>query len=366
MVEKLKQIDKKYLIVFVGIVGILFLIIIVAVIIKLFSGPGKNYESLENKLVKAAEKYISNEDITPIEKGEKLVITADTLIAEDYLKELSKYIDDTCTAQVTVMNNGGVALYIPDVQCTEYKTTHLKEKLIDDNLVVDSTEKYPSGLYEENGEYIFKGKYPNNYVSFGGIIWRILRIDSNGDLRVIKVQTEEDPYYWDTKYNVATKGSTGINEYETSLFVERITAKYSKFKDEHKKHLIEHSVCIGKRSRTDVEIGLSIDCEQILEKQYISTLSITEYALASLDENCVNLASGSCKNYNYLNSVLTTAIWTTTASNETTYQIYTLGNNSTRLKAANEENKYHWVIHISGEELYKSGTGSVSDPYIIE
>lgn len=366
MTEKLKQIDKKYLIIFAGIIGVLFLFVIIIIIINIFSGPGSDYKALENKLVTMAQKYIEKEELPPIEKGDSLLISADTLIAEGYMKELSKYIGDTCTGQVTVMNNGGVALYIPDIQCTEYNTIHLKQQIIDDNLVTDSTIKYPAGLYEINGEYIFKGKTPNNYVSFGGITWRILKIDSNGDLRLLKANMEEDTFYWDTKYNVNTKESTGVNDYETSLFLEKLNATYSNFKDEHKKNIIYHDVCIGKRSRTDIEMSLDIDCATVLEKQYLSTVSLGEYVLASLDENCINLASGSCKNYNYLNYVFTTSIWTTTASAENTYQIYTLGNNSTRLRATNEQYKYHWIIHVSGEELYKSGTGSSSDPYIID
>jgi hypothetical protein len=32
---------------------------------------------------------------------------------------------------------------------------------------------------------------------------------------------------------------------------------------------------------------------------------------------------------------------------------------------ANESHKYHYVIYISGDELYIDGDGSIDNPYII-
>ena len=55
MVDALKSMDKKYLMIIGGIFGILLLVIIVLASMKGCSGPSKNYQSAENKMVKAAK-----------------------------------------------------------------------------------------------------------------------------------------------------------------------------------------------------------------------------------------------------------------------------------------------------------------------
>lgn len=365
MGEKLKQIDKKYLIIAGAIIGLLVFVIILMVVLKLLSGPGKNYTKLENKIVSAAQNYVKeNPEFIP-EEGTSVVFDSETLISAGNLKELSKYIDDTCTASVRVMNNGGKSLYLPDLQCSEYHTTHLKQKLIDDQLIVGSEDPYESGLYESNGEYIFRGKHVNNYVSFGGLTWRIMKIDGNGNLRLIKNSAEKGKKYWDNKYNVSANKNWGINDYKNSFLVEYLNQSYDKVNDKNKAHLIPHDVCVGKRSLKDMSISYSIDCAEKLEGQYISVINTLDYPMASLDENCKAIGDGSCTNYNYLKDVVSTS-WTSTGVSDNTYQIFYISSGYVSTFNASKSNSYNWVVYLSGEELYKTGSGTADDPYVIE
>ena len=41
------------------------------------------------------------------------------------------------------------------------------------------------GLYQNNEEYIFKGKNTNNYLEYDGRLWRIVKMSKNGDIKLI-------------------------------------------------------------------------------------------------------------------------------------------------------------------------------------
>ena len=130
MGEKFKQIDKRFLVIVGAIFGVLILIVVIAVVMKMISGRNLSYEKIEEKLVKAAQEYITDGEVEAPAEGTSIVISDQELINTEYLKELSEYTDDTCSASVTVMNNGGLALYLPDLKCGEYMTKHLSEKII--------------------------------------------------------------------------------------------------------------------------------------------------------------------------------------------------------------------------------------------
>lgn len=364
MLDRIKQIDKKFLIIGGVVVGFIILLIILMVVIKLLSGPGTNYSKLEDKLITAAKNYMKeNSELIPLE-GEQVVLDSSTLISEGKIKELDKYVEDECTATVTVMNNGGQSLYLPNLTCTGYQTLQLKTKIIDDQLVIDAENPYEGGLYEVDGEYIFKGKNVNNYVSFGGLTWRIVKIDENGNLRLIKASAEKAKKMWDNKYNVDEKKTYGINDYENSYIRETLIASYEGVTDKNKAHIIPQDVCVGKRSSSDMSISYDIDCSEILSGDYISVINTLDFAMASLDENCTVVGAGACTNYNYLYNTISSS-WTTIGSADNSYEVYNIsGGYVSTLKAKNSVN-YNWVIYVSGEELYTSGDGSESNPYVI-
>lgn len=365
MVDKLKQIDKKYLMIGGGIIGLIVLVIIIMVVIKLLSGPGKNYGKVEQKIVTAAQEYFKkNPDSIP-EEGSSTKLDAETLIADGHLKNLEKLIDDTCTASVTVMNNGGKSLYLPDLQCTEYKTVHFKDKIIEDQLVEDSENPYESGLYEVDGEYIFKGKNVNNYISWSGITWRILKIDENGNLRLLKSNYEKGKKIWDNKYNVELGKSRGVNDYVNSSLLETLNESYQGIQDTNKAHLIPHEVCVGKRAENELKISYDVDCAEKIDNQYISTINTLDYPMASLDENCKEVGSGSCTNYNYLNDNISTS-WTTIGNADNTYEVYYISAGWVGTSNANKSQNYNWIVYVSGEELYTEGDGTLENPYVIQ
>ena len=397
MKDALKSMNKKYLIVIASIFAILFLIILVVAVTRACSKPGSNYERVEKKLVDGAKKYFKdNPDAKPTE-GNSVTVSATTLSEGKYMKALSAYLKDTsCVADVKVYNNGGQYLVVPNLECAEYKTTHLADKIKNDNLISTSQNSYEeneqndpnanslnnnqvsnqqinednnsndyiSGLDDVNGVYIFKGKKPNNYLTFGGIKWRIIDIDENNIIRALKIDSEKRSQRWDTKYNVDVKDSKGINDYKNSTILETLNTEYGKFKDENKQHLAPMSVCIGKRNDKLLGTSRDIDCSSRLDNQYISLINSGDYARASLDEHCTSITSGSCVNYNYLSSILIQS-WTTNTHLDNSYQAIAINSGLAHAFDAKEALKYNWVIAINGDEKFTKGDGTESNPYVV-
>ena len=407
----MNKLNKKFLIVVFGIIGVTILIIVFVAIFRACNRKTSNYSSIEKKLVSAAKKYYkANEEEIP-GLSENSTITASELTEAGYIKGLSEYLtDDSCTGSVTIYNNGGQYLLIPNLKCDEYQTVHLSDKIIKDNLVssstsyedtgdglgetnteeeqineeTDETEQaesneennsnvtnneisrdYVSGLYEMDGLYVFRGKDTNNYISFGNTTWRILDIDGNGLIRVVKNESESRPLRWDTKYNVEISKNYGINDYKNSYILEELNKSYMKFQDSNKSHLMPFNVCVGRREESDVSLNRSSDCSTVLEDQYIGLVSSSDYARASLDENCNSITAGSCSNYNYLSKVLYQT-WTSTAVTRSTYEAIYINSGIAASMETRTAANYNWVIALNGKELYTKGSGTLEDPYVIE
>lgn len=371
MINALKRLDKKFL-VFAGLLIFVPLTIIILLVIIQGCGDKKiTPEQYETKMINALEKYVKSENKEPKAEGELLEVDLSTLVNKNYIKSTEKLLDDsTCNGTVSVRRNGasvestngGYLSYTVDLNCNNYSTTHLSDKIIEDNLVTQE-----SGLYQDGEGYIFKGDKVKNYITFFGIDYRIMSIDKNGILKLIKNEPEVTTKIWDNKFNVETNRSTGKNIFKDSIIRDYLINDYESLKKvslEARKNIVAYDVCVGKRSSSNYTIDLTLDCSEMLEKQVVSLLNVSDFARASLDENCVDLRSQSCNNYNYLRGVATDS-WTLNVITDNTYEVIYLSNGRMELQNANTYNTYNIVIYIDGSQIYNSGNGSSTSPYIV-
>ena len=370
MVNALKRMDKKFLII-AGIIVMLPIFIIVFLAIIQGCGNKKvSYEEYEKKMLSAGKKYIENTDKLPKNEAETYVVKLSTLISEGYIKTTEDLIEDSsCEGSVIVRRNGssieetngGFLNYTVNLECDNHSTITLSKKIKED-LVTSG-----SGLYQDGNLYVFKGDKPNNYINFLGYNYRIMSMDENGILRLIKIDAEATNRLWDNKYNIETSSFNGINIYKDSIMKEYLENYYKdvkKIKTKAKERIVAYDVCIGKRSALDYSISSDIDCAEKIEKQLVSLVNVSDYARASLDENCTNLRSRSCINYNYLSKILSST-WTLNASADNTYEVIYLSQGLMETQNANLYNEFNVVIHIDGNELYVEGKGSKDKPYIL-
>ena len=370
MVNALKRMDKKFLIMAGLIICLPIVIIIFLAIIQGCGNKKITHEKYEEKMISALQNYAKDSDKLPEKEGEILTVELSTLINKGYIKSTEDLLDDTtCEGSVSVRrngasieaNDGGFLSYTVDLDCKAYSTTHLVDK-IKENVVTEG-----EGLYKEGDSYIFKGKKVKNYINFFGNNYRIMGIDKDGILKLVKAEAEMPEKLWDNKFNVETNRTTGKNIYKDSTMLDYLLNDYSnpkKFTEQSKEYMIAYDVCTGKRSATNYEINSDLDCSEKLEKQIISLLNVSDYSKASLDPDCTNLKSLSCNNYNYLYGSASST-WTLNVPLENTYEVILLSNGLMELINANTYNSYNLVIYIDGNHLYTTGTGSSSEPYVI-
>lgn len=371
MINALKKLDRKFLIIAISLLVLPILLIIFLAIIQGCSNRKMNYDAYEKKMISAANVYFKNKDMIPTKEAQTAKVTLDELVKNTSLKDPAKALkDDTCTGSVTVRRNGnsveknaeGFLNYTVDLKCKDYSTVHLVDKLKENVVTSDS------GLYQIDNTYIFKGDNPKNYITFFGVNYRIMSIDSNGVLKLVKEDSEDIDRIWDNKYNVDVEHYYGKNIYKDSQILKYLLNDYNNSKVISKKareHIVAYNVCIGKRSSNDYSINKSTDCSEVLQGQVISLINVSDYASASLDQDCNSTNSRACNNYNYLYRVAQST-WTLNSVSDNTYGVIYLSNGMMRTTNANDYNDYNIVIYVDGNELYTEGIGSSENPYIIK
>lgn len=361
----MKKLDSKFLMTCGIIISLPIIFILFMMLIRGCSSKAKTYSKYEEMMVSKAKSYAKNHKMLP-SSGKSTIIKLENLTDAGLKKPEKALKDSSCSGSVVIKNNSKdnhtYYNYIPYLECDNYKTKYIKDYLMKD--VVTSG----SGLYKIGDEYRFKGVKANNYLSFYGVIYRIIKIDSNGYLKLIKEKNQDVSNNWDNKYNINKKGYTGVNNYSDSLIIDRLLNDYRNDKNltkDAKSKIIPHSVCIGKRSIDNLDINITSECDIKLDNQIISLPSITDYTLASYDPNCKQIGEPSCTNYNYFTNFIDYTWTVDTVSNDDSL-VYYIDSVGSDLVEANKYKKYNWVIYIDSEEVYQSGKGTDKSPYIIK
>lgn len=354
----------KYMFIVIGaFVGLMLIIGIV----KLIVGNKLSYAKIEDKMQKATVEYLNDKDTElSLPTGNEVVnVDVEDLVANKNMKELSKYIKDknvTCTGNVVVRKQNDEYLYIPHLDCGDaYKTISLKDYIIDKQGVVTDGD----GLYYLNNEYTYRGEYVNNYVTFAGQTWRILKIDIDGNIKLLQDETKLKRT-WDNRYNVEAKSSVGINNYELSRINKTLNDLYDEiFTDDDKKYITSKYLCVGRRFIGDTTKDGQTECAEILENQKIGLIQIDEYLRVSLDSNCTKIREGACQNYNYL-SKYTDAWWSITPNAVDTHSVYEIYSGIATSSNASLSKLVRASIYLNNDVIYVSGDGSKENPYIFK
>ena len=341
--------------IFVGAILLLFIILFMFMGI---AGRKVGDTQLLNTIESAAKRYYANnKESLPKMEGETVKVSTDTLIADKYMKPYDKLTKNTsCSGEVKVTNNGGEYLYIPSLKCSEYKTETIASKI--ESTLVSSGD----GLYKDGNNYYYRGEYVNNYIKIGPIVYRIVSIDKNGYVKIINPTLGKTSYLWDDRYNVEKDQSDlGINDYEKSRLREQLTKSFNDLDSNTKKYIAKYDWCVGKRA-SDV-----INDEECMSKlkDYVGTITASEYASASLDKNCTSIYSGACSNYNYLAKVFSKNTWTMTGIESNSYEVIYASSSNLDIKKTSGSARIVSLYNIDGNNVYVSGDGSEKSPYVI-
>ncbi len=349
------------------IIGAIFLILIIVILVVLANGSTKksSYNEIENKLVNASKNYYKeNENLLPVNDGGKVSVDAETLISNNYLKPFSEMTkdDSSCEGYVEVYKSGDEYTYFPTLNCGEKYTT---AKLVD-NIIENGTVNSGDGLYSVNNEYIYRGEFPNNYVSFDGKTWRIIKINNDKSIKMISIEKDVEREVWDDRYNSSNNYYSGINDFRVSRVLEYLNKAYDNntiISKKNKNLLVKEPWCIGKLSQAEAPISNLNLCSDTYDDLYIGLVNVEEVLNASIDKNCINTYNGECTNYNYFMYI--GATWTLNASTDKTFKVFGTTSGTISVRDASNPNVIRPVININSNTVLKKGTGTSSDPYII-
>ena len=359
------------IVLFIG--GLIIAIIIFSLI---FGGkkPTKatDYSSMEKNMVEATQKYVSkNQKLLPKDEEETSKVNLDTLVNFEYMKELSALEDENvkCTGYVEILYKNEDYMYVPYLKCGNYyETLSIADYIINKEEIVTSGD----GLYQMNGKYVFRGENPNNFLGIGNRLYRIVDITEDGIVKLISYKRLNNYLLWDNRYNTEKNESTGINEYSKSRLKEYLNdllitpekEEEAVFHNDELAKMVPQDICVGKRSGTFGDISDKNECQKVEAEQKVALISVSDYARASIDQNCKTIFDKSCMNYNYFSSQ-SQIFRTITATTDNSYQVFYIDNGVAKLTRASTSFNTSIVIYIDKLSLYGAGSGTFEDPYLV-
>lgn len=373
------------------IVLFIFAIIIVVVVIVACSMSGgkpvdntSGYIELENKLQNAAISYVKEHpSILPKTTDIVKKVKLDTLIEAGKMNKMYSPENRSvaCKGYVQiekVSEDTKSYRYTPYISCGNYYITKSIANYILDKETKngDYNRTAGDGLYSLNEEYIYRGEFPENFIMLGNRLYRIMKIDSNNRLQLVSTERTYDYYVWDDRYNVQKDYNSGINDFEKSRLNESLTFILDNTIEEEgeiffsgleKSYIEEADFCIGKRDVNDTNIYSGVECAYTVPLK-VGLIDLSEYARTSLDPNCKGIFDKSCANYNYFTKIDTkreTTIVTLTAVANDTFSYYRISNGEITERLAYNISALYPVIYINDRVIYKSGSGTYLDPYIV-
>ena len=303
-------------------------------------------------------------------KGETITVRASTLADAELMKPLSELREgESCSGRVEVTKVGDNIVYTPYLDCGDnYTTKELYKAVLEQGIVTSG-----NGLYDMNGEKVYRGDDVNNYVQLDNALFRIVKVTSDNKILLILNEMEStSSSYYDDRYNQDRKFNSGFNDYRVSRMSEYLDdlynnkLDYSLLSNNDKAKLTPFNLCIGKRTPTDTTNNNSLECSDVLENQMIGLLTVSDYLNASLDTNCIATTDRSCQNYNYL-KLSGTEWWLVTGNSLNNYEAYIVKSSGyLDENTASGYKKVRPTVMLNNNVMIKSGNGSESNPFILK
>ena len=221
------------------------------------------------------------------------------------------------------------------------------------------------GLYAdeyESGRYIYKGANPNNYITFNNETWRILSIEGDGRIKIVRNELLPSSQ-WDSIDSNQWDRPSEIKTYLNGEYLESITV--------NKEKIVPSTWSIGKVTSGNDDLAGQIASENETQSQEASVGLITasEYLRANTNtELCGNFSLiisnySTCKTTNWLSKG--TMYWTISPdSGDSNYVFRVDTNGSVSDGRAYNSRPVLPAITLSSD-ISLSGSGEAGDPYRI-
>jgi len=330
----------------VELIGVITLLALIALVVYptittvMKNTKEKAYNDQVEILIKAAKQWgLENSDELP-EVG-MYSLSIETLLNGGYISD-----DEVIDPRNAKQNLNGVIIIqnVSNTNSYEYRYVEATVK----TEIAGWLKENVSEFKNEDKEGIFKGANPDNYIKFNDELWRIININDDGTVKIIRNDFLEERA-WDTN-------DTGIWQYSTIRTYLNETY-YNVIDQTQAMYLSEGTWCLE---------TLDIDECLITYTDNVGLITAKEYIKASNDSECTSSNLSACKNSNYLNIGGKTYYTITRGSDETLNKIYriesgVLMNDET----AKTPHMIRPVVNLKKEVKITSGNGTQKNPYNI-
>jgi len=216
-----------------------------------------------------------------------------------------------------------------------------KEKVVfEANTLAKNLKENNNNLKKINNEYYFTGEVNNNYVSYSGILWRVVKIGENNVITLISDNSLTSLAFGKDKSYEESYINSWLNENENELSGILETNLNSKVG-----YLKQADLCTDKIDSINGNL-----CNNISNEYFITLLSVNDYINIGASNSFINNSE-----YFYLSN--------TTSDNKVWYV-----NSSGKVDTSDGNDIYGVkpVIKFKENLNLVSGNGSKENPYIIE
>ena len=227
------------------------------------------------------------------------------------------------------------------------------------------------GLYKdeyEEGKYTYKGANPNNYITFNNEMWRIISIDSNGLIKIMRNESIGNKAF----------DSGNSNDWETSDIKTYLNDTYLPTITVNQDKIVSHTWSIGGVTY-NTDLADQINDENGTQSQSVSVGMITasEYLRANNNtEQCGNMNinntnSTTCFTTNWMYNILPSEsyLWTISPSASLSGSVFYVSGYVSAAGSLNS-NVAYFSFYVSpvlylGSDITLTGDGSEGNPYVI-
>jgi len=233
--------------------------------------------------------------------------------------------------------------------------------------LIDTAVTTGDGLYAdeyEEGRYVYKGANPNNYITFNNETWRILSVENDGTLKIMKK---------DSIGNMAFDSSNSNNWARPAPLNTYLNNDYYNSLNSDAQNLIQaHTWGVGPVTYNNTDLAGQIASENgTTWSGNIGLMTLSEYLRANTNPSlCGNYSLNetnysTCKTTNYI--VPTTEyLWTISPNADYSnyvFYVYSYGRVRTNL-ASNRDTGVVPALYLI-PNITLSGEGTETDPYTI-
>ena len=221
------------------------------------------------------------------------------------------------------------------------------------------------GLYAdeyEEGKYTYKGANPNNYITFNNETWRILSIDGDGRIKIVRDELLSNRAFDSTNSNNWDRPSD-IKTYLNGEYLDSITV--------NKEKIVPSTWSIGKVTSGNNDLAGQIASENETQSQEASVglITVSEYLRANTNTGlCGNLSlndnnRATCKTTNWL--FKETIYWTISPDSRDSFNVFSVSGSGYVLNYNAYTTRAVLPAITLSSDISLSGSGTAGDPYKI-